>query len=130
MCPFCKAEVETGSHVLIHCPRVWKVWSNLPDWWVISWVTPANVEGLMNWWMGVKFNKLELQIWKLLPFAMLWATWKVRNECVFNGLNPNFAEVEEIVKVRVAMWAKSSLKGVRFSIHDMVSNIREVKFCL
>ena len=61
---------------------------------------------------------------------MLWATWKVRNECVFYDHIPNFAEVEEIVKVRVALWAKSSLKGVHFSVHDLVSNIREARFCL
>ncbi|KAL7218956.1 hypothetical protein ACSBR2_012093 [Camellia fascicularis] len=77
MYPFCKSEVEMGSHVLIHYPQVWKMWSTLLDWWGISWVTPANVEGLLNWWMGMKFRKLELQRYYLLPCCGLFGTSRI-----------------------------------------------------
>ena len=48
----------------------------------------------------------------------------------FNGRQPKFTEIGELVKVRVAMWAKSNFIGVQYTAHDIVSNIREARFYL
>ncbi|XP_028058131.1 uncharacterized protein LOC114262002 [Camellia sinensis] len=45
--------------------------------------------------------------------ASVWKSWnhpKVLNECLFKEANPDFAELTELVNVRVALWAKSNLK--------------------
>ncbi|KAL7227650.1 hypothetical protein ACSBR1_022509 [Camellia fascicularis] len=76
VCPFCKSEAEIGNHVLLLCLGVWEVWSDLL--WEISRVTPIDVEGLLRWRRGVKFKKIERQIWKTVPIALLWSIWKAR----------------------------------------------------
>ncbi|KAF5933860.1 hypothetical protein HYC85_030031 [Camellia sinensis] len=78
-----------------------------------------------------KFGKqsmivMEEKIWKIVHLAMLWSVWKLKNECVFKETKPDFADLIELVKVRVALWAKSNLKELKYSIHDIVSNLKQV----
>ena len=70
-CPFFKSEPETRNQMLLLCPGVWRLWSELLDWWGICGATPASVEGLLQWWMGVDLKKMEHLIWKSLPIALL-----------------------------------------------------------
>ncbi|XP_028113211.1 uncharacterized protein LOC114311295 [Camellia sinensis] len=72
-------------------------------------------------------KKLEKKIWKVLPLAILWSTWKHRNDCIFNGSQPNLEDLCEIVKVRVAMWLKASPTQVEFSINDLVFNLSQFR---
>lgn len=62
LCPLCTNAVESISHVLLHCPPVWRVWSELVNWWGMCWVVPCTVEDLLLWWVGVKLKKNERKI--------------------------------------------------------------------
>lgn len=53
-----------GAYILL-CSEVWKVWANLLQWWRFNWVTPASVEGVLQWWLGTKFKKAVLKVWNL-----------------------------------------------------------------
>lgn len=65
LCPFCKTQAESLEHIFLLCSEVWKVWSYLLQWWRFSWVTPASVEGVLQWWLGTKFKKAVLKVWNL-----------------------------------------------------------------
>lgn len=39
--------------------------------------------GLLDWWAGFIFKKLEGSVWKSIPLALLWSIWKCMNDCVF-----------------------------------------------
>lgn len=73
LCVFCKAEMETINHVMLLCPLVWRIWSDLVNWWEVKWATPSSVNVLLQWWSGMKFRKNELEIWKVVPLAMFWS---------------------------------------------------------
>ncbi|XP_028087859.1 uncharacterized protein LOC114288538 [Camellia sinensis] len=122
-CVFCHNEIETVEHILLYCHFVWLLWSNIVRWWGMQWVLPGSVNGLLNWWDGCRMKKLEKKIWKVLPLAILWSTWKHRNDCIFNGSQPNLEDLCEIVNVRVAMWLKASPTQVELSINDLVFNL-------
>ncbi|XP_028096961.1 uncharacterized protein LOC114296820 [Camellia sinensis] len=78
-------DVESINHVLLWCPFVWKVWSIVLNWWGLQWVLPGNVERFLHWWMGFKWRKFEARIWKVIPLAVIWFTWKLINKVVFTG---------------------------------------------
>ncbi|GMP39669.1 hypothetical protein CsSME_00010408 [Camellia sinensis var. sinensis] len=94
LCVFCKNEVETVNHVLLHCPLVWKVWAGILNWWDVCWVMSGSVEALLQWWASARFKKKVMCIWKIVPLLLLWSIWKLRNEIVFNGGQVNFADLE------------------------------------
>lgn len=58
-CVFCTGEVETINHVMLLCPIIWQLWSNLLEWWGMQWVSPQNVEALLVLWRGFKWGKVE-----------------------------------------------------------------------
>lgn len=91
-------------------------------WWDFQWAIPNLVEGLLQWWSLCKMEKTEKLLWKVMPLAVLWSTWKHRNDCIFNGSQPNFEELSEVVKAKIALWAKSSSAKMQFSINDVVFN--------
>ncbi|KAL7235498.1 hypothetical protein ACSBR1_018904 [Camellia fascicularis] len=76
------------------------------------------------------------EIWKeiskenlvMVPVAMLWSTWRLRNEVVFKGHLPDMKELGELVKVRVGLWV--SLPNVHYSVHQIVENLSEVRQCI
>ena len=56
--------------------------------------------------------------------------WRLRNEVVFNGHQPDMMELGELVKVRVGLWVRSSLPSVHYSVHQIVENLSQVRQCI
>lgn len=127
ICIFCNSDVESVNHVLLLCPSIWKVWSNLVDWWGLRWVVTGSIEGLLNWWAGFKFKKFDWMVWKTIPTALLWYIWKCRNDCVFRGTQPQVEELCELVKIRIALWVKYNNPRCVFSVHDLVHCMKQIR---
>ncbi|KAF5941413.1 hypothetical protein HYC85_019055 [Camellia sinensis] len=47
------------------------------------------------------------------------------NEYLFKEAKLDFAELTDLVKVRVALWAKSNLSELKYSVHDIVPNLKQ-----
>lgn len=130
LCVFCRSEVESVSHVLLHCPLVWKVWAAMLSWWDVCWATLSSIVALLQWWSGIRFKKKVLYIWKIVPLVVLWSIWKFQNEIVFNNGQANFSDLVEVVKLRVVFWAKSCVPGLQYSVHDFLFNLQQIRMCL
>ncbi|XP_028109723.1 uncharacterized protein LOC114308353 [Camellia sinensis] len=88
-----KTEVETQNHVLLHYSSIWKVWSRIIDWWGLCWAIPKSVQSLLSWWVGFKVKKKVKMLWRIVPMAVLWSIWELRNACLFNNAQPHFGRV-------------------------------------
>ncbi|KAL7250351.1 hypothetical protein ACSBR1_012370 [Camellia fascicularis] len=77
----------------------------------------------LHWWFGFKFRKKELRIWNAIPIAVVWSLWRLKNNCLFRGAQPNFESLSELIKVRVAFWVKNHHIGSMYSFHDFISNL-------
>lgn len=106
---------------------VWKIWIEILNWWGCQWVTPESIVRLLNWWNGWKFKKGELQIWKALPCTVLWSVWQHRNDIIFNGAQPAYMALVDLIKTRVAIWMKNHSLGKFYYVHDFVDNLQQVR---
>lgn len=129
-CVFCGCAVETDCHVLVQCRFVWKIWSNILSWWGLQWVSPKNARGVLEWWSGFKWGKFETKIWNVIPFAVLWSIWTLRNECIFKGKQFCLEEVCDLIKTRIALWIKYNSRLFHYSVHDVVENLVQVRRCV
>lgn len=48
---------------------------------------------------------------------------------MFKGTHPNIQELCEKIKVHIALWIKWHLE-VDYSVHDIVSNLHQIKLAL
>ncbi|CAL5334565.1 unnamed protein product [Camellia sinensis] len=129
-CIFCKGEVENINHVLLFCPFTWRIWSRILQWWGIQWVLPGSISCLFNWCIGIKLQKQEQMIWRAIPLAVLWSVWNRRNECIFGNAQVDIDDLCESIKVRIALWVKSSCPSINYSVFDLVHHLQQVRICI
>ncbi|CAL5431587.1 unnamed protein product [Camellia sinensis] len=126
-CVFCRSHVEIVSHVMLLCPYVWKIWSDLLNWWGLQWIVPTTVADLFLWWSGFKWRTLENKIWRAMPLAIMWYIWRFRNEVVFNGKEAVLGEICELIKLRIIFWVKAHTMGCSYTVQDFMSNPQHIR---
>lgn len=125
-CKFCSLHVETPDHLLLLCNPVWHVWLNILAWWGIQWIPPNTVVNLLLWWKSSNLKKDRKLIWEVIPAAILWTIWNTRNALVFENTTPQWDNITELIKVRVALWVKSKMGGNNFSIEDFLFRLDSI----
>ena len=82
-CPLCKEAEETMEHLLIHCPKIWSMWTILFNLSGGGWVCPFLVNDLILGWPSLPWGKKETKPWRAVPLCPMWAIWKERSRVVF-----------------------------------------------
>ncbi|XP_028104744.1 uncharacterized protein LOC114303793 [Camellia sinensis] len=126
-CTFCVYDSESASHVLLHYPFSWLIWSSIIHEWGLSWCIQDSVDGLLQWWMSVNFKHFDRLIWRANPLIVLWSLWKCRNKCIFEKAQPKFSNMSESIKIRAVLWLKATIKDLPFSIDDLTFNWRQIR---
>lgn len=103
LCLFCRNDAESLNHILLHCPKIWLLWSGMIEWWDLRWAIPRSVAEVLQWWDGVRMKKRERKIWKVVPLILMWFVWTMINEVMFNGKHLVVDELLELIKTRVAL---------------------------
>ena len=69
-CIMCRCNGETVDHLLLHCEKVYQLWSLVFRSFGISWVLPRSVvDTLFGWWNW--FGKHSSSIWNLAPLYLM-----------------------------------------------------------
>ncbi|KAL9688405.1 hypothetical protein QQ045_032826 [Rhodiola kirilowii] len=127
ICALCEEDRESADHLLIHCKWSWKLWSISLKWWGSSWVAPQSVRCLLESWEIGGMSKPAKRIGKILCYATLWSIWEERNRRCFQSQRRSAEEVGELVKARVAWWAKFRNTKCPYSIETIKRCIEEVR---
>lgn len=90
------------------------------------WAIPGSVEGLLHWWSAGKSKHWVSRLWEIVPSVVLWSVWRLRNECLFKGAQPNCDDFCEKMKVQIALWVKWSLE-VDYTVNDIVFNLNQIR---
>ena len=85
-CPFCGQKEEDMEHLLIHCSKVWELWTTLFSLSEGGWVCPYTVKELLMGWVWIPLKKKEVKLWRAAPLCLLWAIWIERNKVVFEDM--------------------------------------------
>ncbi|KAF5183441.1 hypothetical protein FRX31_026972 [Thalictrum thalictroides] len=131
--PLCQREEETIDHLFQTCSFTKTVWEALLDGVDVTW-SSNHVHGetkiWLQGWPKLNSNRWGVTVWKLTPYAVLWAVWKSRNEVIFN--DKNFSAERVVMRAKAYIWywclGKEVRKGHRFSelLHNWVSVVKGV----
>ena len=92
-------EVETSSHLLLHCTMFGYVWFHILRWLGLAAVLPGDVTShfyQFGFIGGVaKTRRSFLQV---IWFAMVWEIWKERNNRIFNDKICSISQVVDKIK--------------------------------
>ncbi|KAL9687859.1 hypothetical protein QQ045_032267 [Rhodiola kirilowii] len=123
-CVFCGEEQESSNHLLLHCDWSWKVWAGGLSWWGCCWVVPKTAKSLLESWKVGGSSKSARRLGKVLCYAILWSIWEERNKRCFQNQKRSVDEIEELVKARVAWWAKFRGKKCPYPV-DTIKRCRD-----
>ncbi|KAL9688069.1 hypothetical protein QQ045_032482 [Rhodiola kirilowii] len=127
LCLFCEAEIESSDHLLVQCRRSWELWCMCIKWWGVSWVFPHSAKRLLESWIIEDPSKSYRSLCKILCYATLWTIWEERNLRCFQKKKRSIEENCELVKVRLAWWAKYRKSKCPYTITTIGRCIEEVR---
>lgn len=126
LCKFCGEVIESLNHSLLLCLPVWNVWGSILNWWGIQWVTPNSIPMLFAWWINFKQKPKAALIWDCIPLAILWSIWKMRNEFIFENRDIIWDEVVDLIKLRIALWARAKWEPSDYSLNDFIYRLPSI----
>lgn len=129
LCPFCNSEGETPSHLLLHCYFSWSIWSAILSWWNLTWVCPASLVHLLNFWNSFGYKNLENLCWIACFYAVIWTIWTCRNDAVFNNKTWEIEEIADLSKTRMAIWIKGKFIVKDYSVDDFKRCLDGIRRC-
>ncbi|XP_039017176.1 uncharacterized protein LOC120148050 [Hibiscus syriacus] len=121
LCVLCGREVESISHLFLHCRVVWGLWSSFLKMWDVSLVIPKCSMDFLILWDDFMNNSL---IWKFIPRAVMWSVWKCRNEIIFRKVKLDLVRLSFIIRFRVASWFSACFKDVGIPLDSLVGDLK------
>ncbi|KAL9664594.1 hypothetical protein QQ045_019999 [Rhodiola kirilowii] len=97
------------------------------SWWGASWVAPETAKILLESWLIGGTSKPYKRVWKTLCYTILWSIWEERNIRCFQNKKRTAEEIGELVKVRLAWWAKYRSSRCPYSTLTIRRCIEEVR---
>ena len=82
-CSLCGESEEDLHHLLIHCSKVWELWSGLISCANIAWACPYLARDFLLGWKATPIKKPDRKIWLAAPMHLIWAIWKEGNKVFF-----------------------------------------------
>ncbi|RHN59920.1 putative reverse transcriptase zinc-binding domain-containing protein [Medicago truncatula] len=111
-------EVETSSHLFLHCNLFGAIWNYIFRWIGVSSVLPGDVISLFNQFnfFGGAANSRKALL-QVIWFASVWEIWKERNNRVFNDKNCSIPQLVDKIKSLTFLWLKGKYVTLPSNYH-------------
>ena len=129
ICVMCQKEEETINHLFLHCEFVANIWSHFIARCGVAWCCPESIVQAAQYWLGGCFGVCRRTLWRIIPFAILWTSWRERNDRIFRGISSPLVKLIEGVTLRIAKWAMVRKEFSTFSINNIFVNWEACMVC-
>ncbi|KAL9668686.1 hypothetical protein QQ045_006224 [Rhodiola kirilowii] len=127
LCVLCGEAQEETDHLIVHCDWSRRLWSECFRWWGSSWTSTESAKDLLLSWEVGGHSRAFKRLRKTLGYATMWSIWEERNKRCFQSQKRSVEEVLELVKARVAWWAKFRRTNCPYTVATIKRCIEEVK---
>jgi hypothetical protein len=103
-CALCGSEMETATHLFLHCINTAKVWYAIMNWLGLVLILPNSLEINFAMVVGCATNKAAREGLILIWNAFMWVVWRSRNDSVFNNKAADTVEMVEQIQLLSWMW--------------------------
>ncbi|KAF5197023.1 hypothetical protein FRX31_013390, partial [Thalictrum thalictroides] len=73
-------------------------------------------------WPVKSGNPLMVKVWSYLPYAVVWITWKFRNDKVFNEGMSDIHKMEQEVKGIIWYWCGNWLGRKQYHFRALIDD--------
>lgn len=119
-CLLCGRDLETNSHLFLHCPitsQLWQLFLNIVG---LRWTMPATTLELLKSWNNMGGVVSQKTWWRLIP-ACVWGTvWTERNSRVFEDRYNTLQNVKMNCILLFYFWCKERHVENTESLVDML----------
>jgi len=119
----CFHEEESVDHLFVHGKWVSSLWALALSMMGISWVQSLHVKDVLVSWRRRLKKSWVHGIWKLLPIAIWWCTWKERNLWIFDHKALSFQDFKLYFLGTLYSWSQVFNGGSTVSLLDFVDKI-------
>ncbi|KAF5196697.1 hypothetical protein FRX31_013715 [Thalictrum thalictroides] len=71
---------------------------------------------MLQSWKDFNSREVASEIWAILPYALLWTVWRVRNEVIFQGGTAD--EYKVIQRIKATIWGWLNMSHMAKSLRD------------
>jgi hypothetical protein len=103
-CVFCDLDLETPTHLFLHCSCVSQVWHGIMNWIGVVLISPPNLDISLAMFVGCAKNKAIREGLALVWNAVAWVIWKSRNARIFNNKTTTVEEMVDQVQLLSWRW--------------------------
>ncbi|KAF5203667.1 hypothetical protein FRX31_006745, partial [Thalictrum thalictroides] len=58
---------------------------------------------LLKFWPNIDLTEFSHYIWAILPYAIMWVIWCLRNDAIFN--NADFLCEKVVITIKATIWS-------------------------
>ncbi|XP_022027924.1 uncharacterized protein LOC110929112 isoform X1 [Helianthus annuus] len=117
-CAFCGEYEESSNHIFLSCHFAQTIWQNVALWCKIPSIVAFDIKDLLELHAYSPGSRKKRKAIHAIVLVVIWCIWRMRNEIVFNHLQPEFIKVLEEAKSLSYLWIKNRSKVASITWED------------
>lgn len=88
----------------------------------VLWCFPSSLGGMFEAWYFPPFYGDGKVLWRIIPGAILWSTWKERNDRVFRRSLSPMEDILVLVEMQIIKWISSRSDFDNIRVNGVLQN--------